>query len=128
SLWRMFKFAILAGVILSVATNTILVQRAAEAQPRPPCGGQPPAPAYSPAGSPPAVGTWSGLEAGNRLSCAGWTSPAKTRTVVALAGKFKYSGTASGLFVKLGRLSAYPNIKYWSRSAKSWQPLVLEAG
>ena len=46
----------------------------------------------------------------------------------ALAGTFSFDGKASDLFARLGALSAYPRIKYWSTSAKTWKPLVLEAG
>lgn len=113
----------------SIAVFLSAVSGPAFSQPGPllPCHGQSPAPAYASAGQTPSFQTWTGGDPGSPLSCAGWTSLAKPKVTVALAGRFPFDGNASQLFAKLGALSAWPAIRYWSASTGAWQALALEA-
>jgi hypothetical protein len=96
--------------------------------PRPPCGVAP-TPAYGAAASKPTVSVWKGEE----LRAAGWQPAAclnwtgNTRLVAALAGEIRSDQTLDQLLMRLGAVSTYPSIKYWSSGRKEWRPLALEA-
>ena len=96
--------------------------------PRPPCGGAP-VPTYAASESKPATAVWQGAD----LRRAGWQPPAclawsgDSRLVVALAGELRANLTLDQLLMRLGAISAYPSITYWSASSQQWRPLALEA-
>jgi hypothetical protein len=96
--------------------------------PRPPCGAAP-LPMHAASETKPATAVWQGTD----LRRAGWQSPAclawsgDSRLVVALAGELRTNLTLDQLLMRLGAISAYPSIKYWSASSQQWRQLVQEA-
>ncbi|HYC66390.1 MAG TPA: DUF6675 family protein [Reyranellaceae bacterium] len=96
--------------------------------PRPPCGVAP-LPAHGAAGGKPAIV----VRAAADLRQAGWQPPAclawsgDSRLIVALAGELRSGLSMDQLLMRLGAISAYPTIKYWSVGRQQWRPLALEA-
>jgi hypothetical protein len=103
---------------------------AATGGPQPPCGSAP-ARAYSPPGAPPAIKVWREEdlnELGWRpLNCSGWSSSSHSKLIVALAGSFRFDGTADHLVARIGAISSLRGVRYWSVTDKMWRPLVIDA-
>lgn len=59
--------------------------------------------------------------------CTGWEK-ADSATVVATAGRFRYSGGSEGLRRRIGAISQLKGLLYWSTTEKRWQPLIVDAG
>jgi len=95
------------------------------AAPRPPCGGIPD-PAHGSTDGPPQAGIWTADELRasrwQSAACLGWNAEAKL--VAAVASRFH---TNANVFDRLGLISAWPGIKYWSISKQRWEPLVSAA-
>ncbi len=100
---------------------------AAADMPRPPCAGET-VPAYPMAGEPPAVQTWFADELGADWTpdaCLGWTGGPGI-AVVALAGRFEEGRGMAAILSRIGAVSAYRGIQYWSVSRDIWRPLFAE--
>jgi hypothetical protein len=59
-------------------------------------------------------------------ACAGW-KPANVAFLVVTAGKFHHSGGVEEIAVRLGKISDYNEIRYWSHTRQAWRPLMPEA-
>ncbi len=96
--------------------------------PQPPCG-RAPEPAYAAPGQAPAQRLWSESElAAERWSppaCLGWAGP--TRLVGAIAAEFIYPGRLDDLLGRIGAVSHFPQVRYWSASRQVWRPLASDA-
>jgi hypothetical protein len=100
----------------------------AESAPHPPCA-SPPSPAYAEVGSLPAVRVWAGTDLGPDwvpAACTGWR-PLAFRTLVAAAGRFRFSGLAEDLLARFAAVTALTTIRYWSVSDQRWENLVTSA-
>lgn len=115
--------------LLALALAAVLLPAAAEAgPPRPPCGAAP-VPAYHAAGANPSIAVANAAD----ISRTGWQPPAclgwsgGSRLVVAVAGELSSDLTLDQLLMRLGAVSAYPSIKYWSAGRQQWKALAVEA-
>ena len=98
--------------------------------PQPPCV-LAPVPAYPPPGKAPTIEVWHDEDlqrSGWRPpGCLGWAPTSRSKLIVALAGSFRFDGTADELIGRIGAISRLRDIQYWSVTDKSWRPLVTEA-
>ncbi|MEO8629909.1 MAG: DUF6675 family protein [Betaproteobacteria bacterium] len=122
---------ILALLVFAILFPTIPTSAdAAKLGPQPPCGSAPTV-AYLPLGAPPAIEVWNSKdlkELGWRLpDCLGWAPASESKYIVALAGSFRYNGTAADLLGRIGQISMLREVRYWSVSDKKWRPLVIDA-
>ena len=84
---------------------------------------------YPSPGSPPIVQTWAKADAlAGRIAtdCTKWL-PNNLNLTIALAGSFRYDGSATGLLKRFGKPSSLRGIRYWSTSDKRWQILITDA-
>jgi hypothetical protein len=58
--------------------------------------------------------------------CIGWASQRFT-VLTALAGQFRFAGSAEDLLARFGALSAWCGIKYWSVTDGRWDTLITDA-
>ena len=91
----------------------------------PPCAAEP-TPAYGSADNAPRAGIWTAdeLHAVHWVpaACLGWRGD--TKLVAAVASRFH---TSDNVFDRVGAISGWASVKYWSVSKQSWRPLVLAA-
>jgi hypothetical protein len=111
-----------AGLVLTVSAHA--------APPQPPCTVAV-VPAYSPPDAAPAIATWHGtdLELGKWRppGCTGWSPDSRSKLVVALAGSFRFNGPIAQLVERVGAISAFRTVRYWSITDKAWRPLANAA-
>lgn len=96
--------------------------------PRLPCGGQQPFPPYADLRSTPNIRVWRRWQLGSDWappSCTGWLP--KNGIVVALAGQFSFSGSASDLLGRFGAISTLTGLRYWSVSENGWRVIISHA-
>ena len=121
------RWARAAAVVLLVVVLAEDAAGAAEG-PRPPCDAAS-LPAYALPNMTPTVQIWHTAE----LRDLGWVPPpclrwdGPTDLVVAVAGSFRSTANADELLGRLGAISAYPSIRYWSASSKAWRPIAERA-
>jgi len=75
------------------------------------------------------VQTWDGGEPGRVWTpptCTGWKSSGFTSLVVVVA-RFRRAGEVQGLLRRVGSISEYLGICYWSTTRKQWRTLILDA-
>lgn len=92
-----------------------------------PCEGPPVA--YPAVGEPPAIQVLYYDELGPRWApprCAGW-QPANVAFLIATAGRFHHTGGVEEVAKRLGKISDYNEILYWSHTRQAWRPLMPEA-
>jgi hypothetical protein len=121
------RIAIAALAAVALAAPIARAQAAADAGPRPPCGGVGPVPSYAATGAAPNLRTW-GKNAAlwKPPACMPWPG-AQYRLIVALAGSFRHDGDAGSLLDRFGAISKMQGMVYWSGSDKAWRPLITEA-
>ena len=96
--------------------------------PQPPCDGSSVKPSFGPEVSPPNVRVWASSALGDHWrppACTGWAPAAGT--LVVLAGKFRFEGSADDLLTRMGAVSALRGIRYWSVSDNGWRTLIEHA-
>jgi hypothetical protein len=96
--------------------------------PRLPCGtaSYPTIPALD---APPNVAFWTGADLGKEWVpniCSGWRAGA-TAFVVAVAGHFSNPNDVRAMLMHIGRISALPEVRYWSVTDKKWEALFGRA-
>ena len=94
----------------------------------PPCTGKV-HPAASAIGEPLAVNVWYSGEFANAWeapACMNWQHAPFT-ILLAASGNFEFGGTSVTLAAKIGRISAFNTILYWSVTKQRWQPLIKHA-
>ena len=91
----------------------------------PPCGTEPTSP-FGVLNGPPQAGIWTADELHKEnwrpAACLDWSGESKL--VTAVASRFAADHDVPS---RLGAVSAWPNIRYWSISKQHWLPLVLAA-
>jgi len=104
----------------------ILFPLGANAQPgpHPPCESASPFPDFAPPGHVPNYRVWSKNE-WVLPACTGWN--ARAGMLVAIAGQFRYTGTADDLLLEVGAISTLSGIQYWSVTENSWRTLITSA-
>jgi len=114
---------VLAAVLASTLSSPTV--SLAEAGAQPPCGmaAQPP---YAPTGAAPAVLIWTAQAKWVPPACTGWRSE-NAEVGTALAGSFRFDGSARDLVGRFGAISTLRGIRYWSVSDRSWETLVESA-
>jgi hypothetical protein len=104
--------------------------RADAAPPQPPCFAGA-TPSYPPPGAAPAVAIWHQADLKQSEwrppSCTGWSASSGSKLVVAVAGSFHFNGPIAPLLDRVGAISAFRNIRYWSITDKAWRPLANDA-
>ena len=116
-------------VMLVLATIPIPAGQAGAADgPVAPCGtaGPVPFPAF---GDPPNGRNWHPGDippAWSPPACMPWAAQQFT-VLTALAGSFKFDGTADDLLVRFGAISAWRGIQYWSVTDGRWNTLIADA-
>lgn len=112
--------------MLALALCASVTARAQPAdEPRPPCEGAAPVPAYAAPDAPPAVGTWTD-PAWTPPACLGWL-PGKSKLIVALAGSFRHAGGTRTLLARFGAISGMRGLRYWSVTDKAWRELITDS-
>jgi len=95
------------------------------AGPMPPCGTDP-TPPFGVLNGPPRAGIWTAdelhKEGWRPAACLNWSGESKL--VTAVASRFSAGHDVAS---RLGTVSAWPDIRYWSLSKQRWLPLVLAA-
>jgi hypothetical protein len=88
-------------------------------------GGHPP---YS---DPPLIQVWSprspNLSAGGVIPVCAGIGQGPFKELVALAGRFRYSGNAEGLLARFGAVSRFAGLRFWAIGKQRWDVLVSEA-
>ena len=100
----------------------------ADSGPSPPCAGEP-IPSYPDPDHSPALRAWERGDMGRDWVppvCTGWTTTGFT-TLVVTVGRFRYSSGMDGLLRRIGAISEYSGILYWSTTRKRWNALILSA-
>ena len=59
-------------------------------------------------------------------SCAGWKK-SNVAFLITTAGKFHHAGGVDEIAARLGAISNYNDILYWSHTRQAWRPLMPEA-
>ena len=100
----------------------------AQIGPQPPCGGEP-IPPYPNLYDSAVVKAWHKSELGDN-----WKPPACTdsgsagfATLVTVAARFRYTLDAKDLLRRIGAISQFAGMRYWSTTHKQWKVLILEA-
>lgn len=92
-----------------------------------PCSGAPVA--YAAPGPAPDVRVYYGDDLGANwmpAACAGW-EPSNVAILMVTAGSFRSSGTVGDIAARLGAISQYHSILYWSHTRQNWRPLMPES-
>jgi uncharacterized protein DUF6675 len=114
-------------VVASIVLVCGLTAQAAAA-PLPPCGSSSAYPPFAEPGAPPNIRVWRGDDLVSSWippACTGWAPAAGL--LVALAGQFRFEGSAEGLLARFGAISTLQGIRYWSVSDRQWRTLISHA-
>jgi len=96
--------------------------------PQPPCGIDV-SPPYPSVDDSPTTRFWDRSDLGRDWTppaCTGWTTRGFATLVVTVA-RFRTSSGADGLRRRLGAISEFKEIRYWSTTNKEWQTLIVDA-
>ena len=130
TLWAMFAALALLAVPVAVIAGEAQTPTARDAQPVLPCGAHA-RPAFPAVGAPPAIETWRAAELAKTgwkpPACTGMSSSARSKLVVALAATFRFEGDSHILLSRVGAMSSYRKMRYWSTSDKAWRPIANDA-
>ena len=96
----------------------------AQSGPHPPFESASPFPDFAPPGHVPNYRVWSNNE-WVLPACTGWS--ARAGVLVAVAGQFRYTGTADDLLLGVGAISTLRGIRYWSATENGWRTLITSA-
>jgi len=121
----------LSGVVFLIVFAAILcdeVSSRADTGPQPPCGSAT-FPPYPDLENSPAARVWGRAESGRDWTppaCTGWTDSGFTTLVVTVA-RFHHASGIEGLLRRIGAISGFAGIRYWSTTHKRWQTLIINA-
>ncbi len=122
----MRRAALLGAIGLAAAVGLTAATQAAVTIPVP-CAG--PAVTYPPVDEAPAINVHYYDALGPQwapAACAGWRT-AKVAFLITTAGKFHHAGGVEEIAARLGAISSYHDILYWSHRRQEWRPLMPEA-
>ncbi len=94
---------------------------------RVPCSGTPPA--YPTADQPPDIRVVFYNDLGPQWAppaCTGWR-PANVAFVILTSGSFRSNDSVEDIAKRIGTISAYHDILYWSHTRQAWRPIMPEA-
>ncbi len=118
------KFLCTLVVVLALTESAYAVL------PQPPCA-MAAIPAYSAPEAAPAIAVWRGrdLEQGKWQppQCTGWLPTSQSKLVVALSGSVRFQGPIDPILARIGAISAFRAVRYWSTTDKKWRPLANDA-
>ena len=86
-----------------------------------------PQPAFAADGEAPTVGVWQDIYLSGDPGCLGQLAGPMDH-VVALAARFRHSGTLEDLAARIGAISKTEGLSYWSTTDQTWRELIDEAG
>lgn len=116
-------------VLAVIAWSGLLLGAAAPdpETPQPPCAGTP-NPPYPALGNAPALKAWDPAVLGHDWTppaCTGWTGTGFT-SLVGMAARFRLA-SGTDLLRRMGAISAYAGMRYWSATSRHWKTLVVSA-
>ena len=80
---------------------------------------------------PPAIQAWHGDDLARSgwkpPDCSGWAQSSRSKFVLAVAGSFRFDGSADELAARVGAISTLRDVRYWSVTDKLWRPLLNDA-
>ncbi|HUE66423.1 MAG TPA: DUF6675 family protein [Rhizomicrobium sp.] len=121
------RYKTLCTVTISIF---VLTASAHAALPQPPCTVSA-TPAYSAPDVAPTIAIWHGGDLDQSKwrppSCTGWSPNSHSKLVVAVAGSFRFNGPIAQLLERVGAISTFRTIRYWSATDKAWRPLANDA-
>jgi len=121
--WHAVFFTLLAALFCSR-----LVLSVPESGPQLPCEREP-FPEYSRVDQLPATVFRERDDAGNDWTppvCTGWTTRGYS-TLVATAGRFRIGTETSDIRRRIGAISEFKGVLYWSTTHQKWQPMIVDA-
>ncbi len=121
--------SILAALVLALAWLSAPQAASASDGPQPPCGGETPVPPFPAAGAPPNVRLWHASELSadwQPPACTGWRG-LRFDQLVGLAGRLPPSLDAADLLARLGAISGWTGIRYWSTTRGRCRELISDA-
>ena len=101
---------------------------APESRPELPCENVP-FPSWSELDKQPVTKFWDGGELGRDWmppTCSGWTARGFS-TLVATAGRFRGSSGITDIHRRVGSISKFEGLLYWSTTHKRWQTMIVDA-
>ena len=115
--------AVFATVLLALASIAY-----ASSGPIPPCmaAGSAIEPAYGGLGAGPQVRTWTDITLNVGGACPDIVN-GPARMVVALASRFVHDGSVEDLAARVGAVSAWEGLRYWSVTAGGWRTLISQS-
>jgi hypothetical protein len=119
----------LAALVLALALLGTPLVASASAGPQPPCGGAAPVPPFPAAGAPPNVQLWHASDLGadwQPPACTGWRG-LQFDQLVGLAGRLPAGIGAADLVKRLGAISGWTGIRYWSVTRERCRELIADA-
>src|SRR4051812_46336197 len=99
-----------------------------ESSPVPPCE-RDPFPAYSEVDQQPATRFLERDDSGHDWvppSCTGWTTRGYS-TLMATAGRFRDASGIGDIRRRIGAISEFQGVLYWSTTRQKWQPMIVDA-
>jgi hypothetical protein len=121
--WPAVSIAVLAALVCSG-----LVLAVSESGPQPPCEREP-FPAYSGVDQKPATVFRERDDPGHDWAppaCTGWTTRGYS-TLVATAGRFRAASGLDDIRRRIGAISEFEGVLYWSTTHQKWQPMIVDA-
>ena len=123
------RLSTLAALTLALGFLSMPQGALATEGPRPPCGGGAPEPAFPTAGGPPNVQLWHASElpaAWQPPPCTGWAA-LRFDQLVGLAGPLSSRLDVPDILARLGAVSAWTRIRYWSVTRGQCRELIADA-
>ena len=120
--------AVLSFALLAILTLGGRAWGAPEHGPQLPCGNDP-APAYPNMDQQPTTRFWDGGDLGHDWTpppCTGWTTRGFS-TLVATAGHFRSPRGIDAIRRRIGAISEFDGMLYWSTTHQKWQPMIFNA-
>ena len=96
--------------------------------PQPPCGSQS-FPVYPPLGTPPTLMAWDPAGLGRTWTppaCTGWRETGFLSLVV-VAARFRQVSGSTEVLRRVGAISEFTGMRYWSATTKRWKTLVVHS-
>jgi len=125
---RRYRLVVLSFALLAILNIIGRAWTAPDTGPMPPCGSGP-APAYADMDKQPMTRFWNGGDLGDDWTpplCTGWTTKGFS-TLVATAGHFRSPHGVDDIRRRIGAISEFEGMLYWSTTHQKWQPMIVDA-
>ena len=126
---RQYRLPLVTAWAVAMALGLVIAWAGtamAGAAPVCPADGQQPSPAYGAAGAQPRVGIWRNIGPLTGTGCGNLLSH-KAMLAIALAGRFRFSGSLEDLARRVGAVSRTKGLRYWSVTDGNWRVLLDDA-